>query len=142
MAVQESVPVFAKYTLENLRVMNIMSEKEDRVTQQMWQNVNNREIWVMGMQFFVFFFFKDLLILGCTGTSLLHSGFRMLWCAGFSLQWLLSLQNKALGIWASGVVVHGLSNSGSWAQEHIISSCGALACGIFPGQGSNLCLLH
>ena len=58
MAVQESVPVFAKYTLENLRVMNIMSEKEDRVTQQMWQNVNNREIWVMGMQFFVFFFFK------------------------------------------------------------------------------------
>ena len=57
MAVQESVPVFAKYTLENLRVMGNMSEKEDRVMQQMWQNVNNQEIWVMGMQLFVFFFF-------------------------------------------------------------------------------------
>ena len=86
MAVQESVPVFAKYTLENLRVMGIMSEKEDRVMQQMWQNVNNQEIWVMGMQLFVFFFFKDLLIFGCTGTSLLHLGFLMPLSMGFSRQ--------------------------------------------------------
>lgn len=93
MAVQESVPVFAKYTLENLRVMGIMSEKEDRVMQQMWQNVNNQEIWVMGMQLFVFFFFKDLLIFGCTGTSLLHLGF--LW-----LRWLFLLQNMGSRAWA------------------------------------------
>lgn len=94
MAVQESVPVFAKYTLENLRVMGNMSEKEDRVMQQMWQNVNNQEIWVMGMQLFVFFFFfKDLLIFGCTGTSLLHLGF--LW-----LRWLFLLQNMGSRAWA------------------------------------------
>lgn len=60
MAVQETVLVFAKYTLENLRVMSIMSEKNDRVMEQMWQNVNIREIWVMRMQefFVLFFFFK------------------------------------------------------------------------------------
>ena len=56
MAVQESVPVFAKYTLENLRVMSIMSEKEDRVMQQMWQNVNNWEMRLMGMQEFLVLF--------------------------------------------------------------------------------------
>ena len=87
-------------------------------------------------------FFYDLLIFGCAGTSLLHLGFLTLWWAGFSLQWLLLLQNKALGRRASVVVVHGLSNSSSWAQEHMISSCGALACGIFLDQGLNLCLLH
>ena len=88
MAVQESVPVFAKYTLENLRVMSIMSEKEDRVMQQMWQNVNNWEMRLMGMQEFLVLFKKDLLIFGCAGTSLLHLGFLMLWGVGFSLQWL------------------------------------------------------
>ena len=57
-AVQESVLVFAKYTLENLRVMSIMSEKDNRVMEQIWQNVNNREIWVIRMQeFFVPFVF-------------------------------------------------------------------------------------
>ena len=89
MAVQESVPVFAKYTLENLRVMNIMSEKEDRVTQQMWQNVNNREIWVMGMQFFVFFFLKIYLFwaalgLHCCTRAFACCGVRASHCSGFS----------------------------------------------------------
>ena len=39
----------------------------------------------------------------------------------------------------------GLSNCSSWALEHRLNSCGAwlkLLRGIFPDQGSNLCLLH
>ena len=48
---------------------------------------------------------------------------------------------------ASVVVVHGLSNCGSWAPELRLSSCGhrfscLTACGIFLDQGSNSCLLH
>ena len=56
--------------------------------QQMWQNVNNWEMRLMGMQEFLVLFLKDLLIFGCAGTSLLHLGFLMLWGVGFSLQWL------------------------------------------------------
>ena len=89
-AVQESVPVFAKYTLENLRVMGNMSEKEDRVMQQMWQNVNNQEIWVMGMQLFVFFFFFKIYLflaalgLHCCSWAFSCCGVQASHCSGFS----------------------------------------------------------
>ena len=48
---------------------------------------------------------------------------------------------------ASVVAAHGLSSCGSRALEHRLSSCGhrlicSTACGIFPDQVSNLCLLH
>ena len=55
-------------------------------------------------------------------------GCSSLWCAGFSLRCLLLLGPRALGAWASVVVAHRLSCS--------------TACGIFPDQGSNPCLLH
>ena len=45
------------------------------------------------------------------------------WCMGFLLRWLLLLQSLY-----SILVTHGFSCS--------------VACGIFPDQGSNLCLLH
>ena len=50
-------------------------------------------------------------------------GYSLLWCAGFSLRWLLLLQSAG-----SVVVAHGLS-------------CSA-ACGIFPDQGMNPCPPH
>ena len=48
-------------------------------------------------------------------------------------------------MWASAVVVCGLSSRGSLALEHRLSGCGTqaqAACGILPDQGSNPCLLH
>ena len=50
-----------------------------------------------------------------------------LWCAGFSLWWLLLLQSTVLGAWASVVVARGLSSCGSQALECRLSSCGERA---------------
>ena len=83
-----------------------------------------------------------------------------LWCAGFSLQWLLLLRSM-------GSRHAGFSSCGSRALECRLSSCGtqasvavacgfqsvgsvvgvhglscSVACGIFPDHGSNLCPLH
>ena len=55
-------------------------------------------------------------------------GYSSLWCAGFSLQWLLVLRSTGSKAQASVIVAHG-------------RSCSA-ACGIFPDQGSNPCPLH
>ena len=52
-------------------------------------------------------------------------GYSLLWCAGFSLRWLLLLRSTGSRHTGSVVVAHGLS-------------CSA-ACGIFPDQGSNPC---
>ena len=67
-----------------------------------------------------FFLFLILFIFGCGGSSL--------WCAGFSLWWLLLLWSMGSRAWASVLVAHGLHCS--------------TACGILPDQGSNPCLLH
>ena len=63
-------------------------------------------------------------------------------CSGFSLQWLLLLQSRALGrgAEASVAVAHGLNGWGSGALEHRVSSWGAqasLLCGMWelPGPG-------
>ena len=67
-------------------------------------------------------------------------GYSLLWCAGFSLRWLLLLRSM-------GSRRAGFSSCGSWALERMGSvvvahelSCSA-ACGMFPDQGSNLCAL-
>ena len=49
-------------------------------------------------------------------------------CNGQALHWLLLLQR-------TGSKEHGLSHYGTWSWS-------PTACGIFPGQGLNLCLLH
>ena len=54
-------------------------------------------------------------------------GYSLLWCVGFSFWWLLLLGSAVPRLTGLVVVVHGLS----WS----------LACGIFPDQESNLCLL-
>ena len=66
-------------------------------------------------------FFKHLFLFGCTGFWSLH--------AGFSLQWLLSLLS-------TGTRVLRLSSCGARGL-----SC-FTACGIFPDQGLNPCLLY
>ena len=93
------------------------------------------------------FFNLLLAVLGlccCTGSSLglasmvtRRCGVRTSHCRGFS----------CCGAQALGPA--GFSSCGSRALEHrLSSSCGARklscfsACGIFPDQGSNLCLLH
>ena len=67
---------------------------------------------------------------------MVSGGYSSLQCAGFSLWWPLLLRStgssrmgfNSCGTQASVVVAHGLSCS--------------MACGIFPDQGSNPCLLH
>ena len=80
--------------------------------------------------------FTCLFIFGCAGSSLL----RRLWCPGFSLPWLLLLRSTgpgALGLQpcSSLALGHRLSN---WVHRLRRST----ACGIFPHQGSNPCLLQ
>ena len=74
---------------------------------------------------------------GCAGSLFLPAGFlklqRMgatlcLWCEGFSLSGFACCRAQALGQWASVAVSQRLS-------------C-PRACGIFPDQESNPCLLH
>ena len=63
-------------------------------------------------------------------------GCSQLSCVAFSLGWLLSL-------WSTGSRALGLQQlwcTSSVAVVHGPSCC--VACGIFPNQGSNLCLLH
>ena len=82
------------------------------------------------------FFFFNLFIFGCVGSSLLCVGFLQLrragatlccgaWashCSGFSC-----CRAQALGTQASVVVTHGLRSCGLWALERRLSSCGAWA---------------
>ena len=64
-----------------------------------------------------------------------------LWCSAFSLQRLLLLRS-------TGSRAHRLSSRSSLALEHRLSSRDThglsryVACGIFPNQGLNLCLLY
>ena len=80
--------------------------------------------------------FTYLFIFGCIGSfvaadglSLIAAsgGYSSLWCAGFSLQWLLCCRAQALGERASVLVTCRLSSCGSWALEWSLSSCGAWA---------------
>ena len=65
------------------------------------------------------YLFSQLVSFGCIGSSLLHAGFSLvavsrgyslLWCAGFSLRWLLLL-------WSTGSRRVGFSSCGMRAQQ-------------------------
>ena len=64
-----------------------------------------------------------------------------MWCVGVSFQWLLLLLSTG-SMWPMGSVgmVPGLSSVDSIVGVHGLSC--SVACGIFPDQGSNPCLLH
>ena len=69
-----------------------------------------------------FYFWLHWVFVAVRGLSLVvvSRGYSSLWCAGFSLWWLLSLQSM-------GSRCVGFSSCGSWALEHRLSSCGAWA---------------
>ena len=81
------------------------------------------------MNGYLIFFFINLFIFGCVGSSLLHAGFLwlrragatlLLRCADFSLLWLLLLRS-------TGSRHAGFSSCGLRALEHRLGRCGAWA---------------
>ena len=84
--------------------------KKSRVKSLMYEKINNTIIYLWLCWVFVAL-----------------RAFLQLWCTGFSLQWLLLLQSRALGWVGSVAVAHGPSCS---------------VAGIIPDQGSNPCILH
>ena len=107
------------------------------------QNLRKRVFWDFCFCFFKLFYLfiqfwlswdiaatKAFLQLQQAGSTV------QLWCAGFSLQWLLSLWNmgsRALGL-------QQLPHMGPIVVASQFSR--SAACGIFTTQGSNPCLLH
>ena len=61
---------------------------------------------------------KIHLFFGCAGSLLLCMGFLQLWRGGFSLHWLLFLQNVGFSS-----VAYGLRSCGFWALEDRLHSC-------------------
>ena len=80
--------------------------------------------------FFLIYFWMHWVFIAACGLSLVvaSGGYSLLRWAGFSLQLLLLLWSTGSRHVGSVVVAHGLSCS--------------MACGIFPDQGLNPCLLH
>ena len=62
-----------------------------------------------------------------------------LWCAGFSLWWLLLLLSPPGHTQASAVEILMLQSTGSIV---VVNGFSCFACGIFPDQGWNPCPLH
>ena len=99
---------------------------------------------------FVYLFWLRWGFSAVCGLSLVAAseGYSSLQCMGFSSWWLHLLRSTgsrcvgfcSCGSWASVVVAHGFQRAGSVAVAHGPSR--SAACGIFPDQGSNLCLLH
>ena len=89
----------------------------------------------------IYFWLHWVFIAAC-GLSLVMAsgGYSSLQYAGFSLQWLLLLQNTGSRHTGSVVVVCRLQSAGSVVVAHGLS-CSA-ACGIFPDQGLNPSPLH
>ena len=95
-----------------------------------------------------FLFFRLILFFGCGGSLLLHTGFLSSFCelgllftAVYDLlTTAASLVEQSLGTQASAEVTQGLSSASSGVVAHRLSC--STACGIFPDQGLNLCLLQ
>ena len=78
---------------------------------------------------FIYLWLHWQVFVAARGLSLVAAsgGYSSLWCAGFSLRWLLLLQS-------TGSRCVGFSSCGSEALEHRLSSCGAWAqlfCGMW-----------
>lgn len=79
--------------------------------------------------------------------SLLLPGLSLVAVLGLLTRWLLLWQSTDSGAPAPVVETCELSSCGSRALKHKLNSCGhglscsAAACGIFPDQGSNPCIL-
>ena len=76
-------------------------------------------IYFFNLFYFIYFWLRQVFVAAC-GLSLVPASDSSLWCAGFSLRWLLLLQS-------TGSRHVGFSSCGSRALEHRLSSCGAPA---------------
>ena len=77
---------------------------------------------------FIYLWLHWVFIAACGLSLVVASGsYTSLWCAGFSLWWLLLLQSMGSRHTALVVVAQGLSSCGSQALEHRLSSCGTWA---------------
>ena len=85
--------------------------------------VTSQELGTKTRQFLLFiYFWLHWVFITVRGLSLLvaSGGYSSLWCAGFSLWWLLLLRS-------TGSRYAGFSSCGTWALEHRLSSCGSWA---------------
>ena len=79
-------------------------------------------VWVfLKINLFIYFWLSWIFVAAC-GLSLVAAsgGYCSLWCAGFSLRWLVLLQSTSSRL-------AGFSSCGSQALECRLSSCGARA---------------
>ena len=79
-------------------------------------------IYIYKFIYLFIYFWLCWVFVAARGLSLVAAsrGYSSLWCAGFSLRWLLLL-------WSTGSRRMGFSSCGSRALEHRLSSCGARA---------------
>ena len=141
----------------------MQARQSEPVLQSQLQLTSAKEVYSFLKNVFILFF-KFLTVLGlcCFAqafSSFGEQGYSLLWCSGFSFQWLL--------LWSTGSWAHGLlqwqragsrapglqqllltdSNCSSWDLEPRLNSCdwglsGSSAYRIFPDQGSNPCPLR
>ena len=92
--------------------------------------------------FFIYYFWLCQVFVAVCRLSLAVAsrGYSSLWCAVFSLWWLLLQQSTCSRCVGSVVVVCRLQSTGSVVVVHRLSC--PRTCGIFPGQGLKLCPLH
>ena len=87
-------------------------------------------------------FFQNIILFnfGCAGLCCCR-GFALVAASGGSS--LAAVHGLLVAVASLADVVCGLSSCGSWALDSIVVACrfsSSVACGIFPDQGSNLCL--
>ena len=80
------------------------------------------DIFFLKINYLFIYFWLCWVFVAVRGLSLVavSGGYYSLWCAGFSLQWLLLLRS-------SSCRHAGFSRCGSWTLEHRLSNCGAWA---------------
>ena len=66
---------------------------------------------------FIYFWLHWVFVAACELSLIAASGgYSLLWCVGFSLQWLLLLRSMGSKLSGSVAVARGLSSCGMWSQ--------------------------
>ena len=100
-----------------------------------WQTLRRSLILYKWISFIFYYFWLHWVFVGACGLSLVATswGFSPLWCAGFSLWWLLLLWRTGCRHMGTAVAVCRLKGTGSAVVVHGLNCCAAS--GIFPDQG-------
>ena len=110
-----SLSVLYQYTPTGLQLHKVMF-----INNKLW---TKKYLWCLFFLINLFiYFWLFWVFFAAHGLSLvvLSGGYSSLWCAGFSLRWLLLLPS-------TGSTRAGFSSCGTWALECRLSSCGARA---------------